>query len=304
MSIKCMKCNRNAIIFQKYSGMHLCQKHFVEDVERKVKLTIRKQYHVKKGDIIAVALSGGKDSSVLLYLLHKIFKERRDVAIVAISIDEGIAPYRQETLKQAKALAEELGVRHIIRSFKDEYGTDLDDLVAQDRVYGACSYCGVLRKSLLNKIAGEIGASKLATGHNLDDEAQTIMMNHLGGDVERMIRLSPPRALDGLILRAKPLRKVPEKEVALYAIVNSLPLSHGECPYSHEALRGEVRDMINSFEVAHPGTKYSLLRGFDKMVGILARDYPQVELTECRICGQACTTGLCQACNLLKRDRS
>ncbi len=303
MSIKCMKCNRNAIIFQKYSGMHLCQKHFVEDVERKVKLTIRKQYHVNKGDIIAVALSGGKDSSVLLYLLHKIFKERRDVEIVGISIDEGIAGYRQETLKQAKALTEELGVRHIIRSFKDEYDTTLDDLVAQDRVYGACSYCGVLRKSLLNKTAGEIGASKLATGHNLDDEAQTIMMNHLGGDVERMIRLSPPRALEGLVLRAKPLRNIPEKEVALYAIVNSLPLSHDECPYAHEALRGEVRDMINDFEVAHPGTKYSLLRGFDRMVGILAREYPQVELTECRICAQACTTGLCQACKLLKRDQ-
>jgi len=61
MSIKCMKCNRDAIIFQKYSGMHICKRHFIEDVERKVKLTIRKQYKIEKGDIIAVALSGGKD---------------------------------------------------------------------------------------------------------------------------------------------------------------------------------------------------------------------------------------------------
>lgn len=299
MSIKCMKCNRDAIIFQKYSGMHLCKKHFVEDVERKVKLTIRQQYNIEKGDIIAVALSGGKDSVVLLYMLHKIFGKRRDIEIVAITIDEGIDGYREETLRKAQEFTSELGIRHIVRSFKSNYDRTLDELTAQERKLGACSYCGVLRKSLLNKVANEIGANKLATGHNLDDEAQTIMMNHLGGDVERMIRLSPPKAIEGLVLRAKPLRKIPEKEVALYAIVNELPFDMSECPYAHEALRGEVRDMINEFEVNHPGTKYSLMRGFDKTVGVLAKDYPQAKLTECKVCGEACTAQLCQACKLL-----
>ncbi|SES70519.1 TIGR00269 family protein [Methanococcoides vulcani] len=302
MPIKCMKCNKDAIIFQKYSGMHLCRKHFIEDVERKIKLTIRKQYNVEKGDIIAVALSGGKDSIVLLHILHKIFSKRRDVEIVAITIDEGIEGYREVTLEKARKLTSELGIRHIVRSFKDEYDKTLDELVAQERELGACSYCGVLRKSLMNKIANEIGATKLATGHNLDDEAQTIMMNHLGGDVERMIRLSPPRALEGLVLRAKPLRKVPEKEIALYAIVNDLPFDMSECPYAHEALRGEVRDMINDFEVRHPGTKYSIMRGFDKMVGILGKEFPQASLTDCRVCGEPCTAELCQACKLLGRS--
>lgn len=302
MSIKCMKCNRDAIIFQKYSGMHICKRHFIEDVERKVKLTIRKQYKIEKGDIIAVALSGGKDSVVLLYLLHKIFGMRRDIEIVALTIDEGIAGYREETLEKARKLTSELGIRHIVRSFKDEYDKTLDELTAQERKLGACSYCGVLRKSLMNKIANEIGATKLATGHNLDDEAQTIMMNHLGGDVDRMIRLSPPRAIEGLVLRAKPLRKVPEKEVALYAIVNELPFDMSECPYAHEALRGEVRDMINEFEVRHPGTKYSIMRGFDKTVGLIAKEYPQAELSKCRVCGETCTASLCQACKLLGRS--
>lgn len=302
MPIKCMKCNKDAIIFQKYSGMHLCKKHFIEDVERKIKLTIRKQYNVEKGDIIAVALSGGKDSIVLLHILHKIFSKRRDVDIVAITIDEGIEGYREVTLEKARKFTSELGIKHIVRSFKDEYDKTLDELVAQERELGACSYCGVLRKSLMNKIANEIGATKLATGHNLDDEAQTIMMNHLGGDVERMIRLSPPRALEGLVLRAKPLRKVPEKEVALYAIVNDLPFDMSECPYAHEALRGEVRDMINDFEVRHPGTKYSIMRGFDKMVGILGKEFPQASLTDCRVCGEPCTAELCQACKLLGRS--
>ena len=302
MNIKCMKCEKDAIIFQKYSGMHLCKKHFIEDVERKIKLTIRKHFKVNKNEIIAVALSGGKDSSVLLYMLNKIFSKRRDVELVAITIDEGITGYRAHTLKAAKELTGELGIRYIVRTFEDGFGTTLDELVSKERVKGACSYCGVLRKSLLNKTANEIGATKLATGHNLDDEAQTILLNHLRGDVERLVRLEPPRVLEGLVLRAKPLRNIPEKEVALYALVNNLPVDFSECPYAHEAMRGEVRDVLNELEANHPGTKYSLLSGFEKMLPLLAKEYAQADLTRCRICGESCNEGLCQACKLLGRE--
>lgn len=302
MKIKCMKCEKDAIIFQKYSGMHLCKKHFIEDVDRKIKTTIKKNFKITKNEVIAVALSGGKDSSVLLYVLNKILSKRRDVELVAITIDEGIAGYRAHTLEAAKELTSELGIRHIVRTFEDEFGTTLDELVSKERVKGACSYCGVLRKSLLNKTANEIGATKLATGHNLDDEAQTILLNHLRGDVERLVRLKPPRVLEGLVLRAKPLRNIPEKEVALYALVNKLPVDFSECPYAHEAMRGEIRDILNDFEVNHPGTKYSLLSGFDKMLPLLAKEYAQADLTICRICGESCNDGLCQACKLLGRE--
>lgn len=301
-NIKCNKCNKEAIIFQKYSGMHLCKKHFIEDVERKIKLTIRKHFNVKKNDVIAIALSGGKDSAVLLYILHKIFDKRPDIELVAITIDEGIDGYREHTLKTATQLTTKLGVRHIIRSFKDEFGTPLDDIIAKEREKGACSYCGVLRKTMLNKVAIEISATKLATGHNLDDEAQTILLNHLRGDVARMVKLSQPHALEGLVLRAKPLRHIPEKEVALYALIKGLPVDFSECPYAHEAIRGEVRDMLNVFEVAHPGTKYSLLKGFDNMAPIISKQYTDVELAKCRICGQPCSRDICQACKLLDRE--
>ncbi|MGP8319609.1 MAG: TIGR00269 family protein [Methanosarcinaceae archaeon] len=301
MNIKCSKCNNDAIIFQKYSGMHLCKKHFIEDVERKIKLTIRKHFNVRKNDIIAIALSGGKDSAVLLYMLHKIFGMRPDIELVAITIDEGIEGYREHTLKTAKELTARLGVRHIIRSFKNEFNTSLDEIIAKEREKGACSYCGVLRKTLLNKSAIKLGATKLATGHNLDDEAQTILLNNLRGDVSRIVKLAQPRALEGLVLRAKPLRYIPEKEVALYALVNDLPVDFSECPYAHEAIRGEIRDMLNDFEVAHPGTKYSLLKGFDKIAPIISKEYTDIELAKCKICGEPCSQGICQACKLLGR---
>jgi uncharacterized protein (TIGR00269 family) len=301
MTIKCKKCNHEAIIFQKYSGMHLCKKHFVEDVERKIKLTIRKGYSIQKNDLIAVALSGGKDSSVALYVMHKILGNRPDIEIVAISVDEGIHGYRSNSLELAKNLTKTLGIRHIIRSFKEAHGVTMDELAASDREKGTCSYCGVLRKNILNKAAREIGATKLVTGHNLDDEAQTILLNHFRGDVERMVRLAPPVAIEGLILRAKPLRNIPEKEVALYALVNSLPVDFSECPYAGEALRGEVRELLNNFETRHPGTKYSLLRGFDKLAGALGKELPPARIEKCRICGETCTEDICQACKLLGR---
>ncbi|MGP8321331.1 MAG: TIGR00269 family protein [Methanosarcinaceae archaeon] len=301
MNVKCSKCNKDAIIFQKYSGMHLCKKHFIEDVERKIKLTIRKHFNVQKNDIIAIALSGGKDSAVLLYMLHRIFGMRPDIELVAITIDEGIKGYREHTLKTAKKLTARLGVRHIIRSFEDEFNTSLDEIIAKEREKGACSYCGVLRKTLLNKSAIEASATKLATGHNLDDEAQTILLNHLRGDVLRIVKLAQPRTLEGLVLRAKPLRYIPEKEVALYAIVNDLPVDFSECPYAHEAMRGEVRDMLNDFEVAHPGTKYSLLKGFDKIAPIISKEYTDIKIAKCKICGEPCSRGICQACRLLGR---
>lgn len=302
--IKCTKCNKAAIIFQKYSGMHLCKNHFIADVERKIKLTIRKDFKVHKNETIAIALSGGKDSTVLCYILDKIFGKRPDIKLIAITIDEGIAGYRERSLELAKNLTKQLKMKHIIKPFEDEFDITLDELTKKERTKGACSYCGVLRKNLLNKTANKIKASKLATGHNLDDEAQTILLNHLRGDVARTLRLSPKKAIKGLVFRAKPLKNIPEKEVALYAYVNNLPIDFSECPYAHESIRNEVRDMINNFEINHPGTKHALLKSLQKMIELVsdAQDMPN-EIDTCTICNEACTNNICKACQLLKKDK-
>ncbi|MDD3041818.1 MAG: TIGR00269 family protein [Methanosarcinaceae archaeon] len=304
MIIKCKKCNGEAIIFQKYSGLHLCKKHFIADVERKIKLTIRKHYGIRKNDVIAVALSGGKDSAVALYILKKILGARPDVELVAITVDEGIESHRTSSIEAAKELAERLGVRHIIKSFREEHGITMDEIAVKDREKGTCSYCGVLRKNILNRVALDIGATKLVTGHNLDDEAQTIMLNHFRGDMERMVRLRPSTAIEGLVLRSKPLRNVPEKEVALYALLHDLPADFSKCPYVGEAMRREIRVMLNEFEVNHPGTKYSLLRGFDKLVGALAKELTPAVVSKCRVCGETCSEDLCQACKLLGKGKA
>lgn len=297
--MKCRKCNQEAIIYQKYSNAHLCREHFIEDVERKVKRDIRKFRMIGRGEKIAIGLSGGKDSMVLLFILHKVFHKRPDLKLHAITIDEGVVDYREHTIPNAENLCRELDVPLGIFSFKEEFGITLDKLTKK-KENASCTLCGVLRKNVLNKAAREIGADKLAIGHNLDDESQTIMMNYLRGDVDRMGRMNGvPQP--GLVLRIKPLRSIPEKEVALYAFVNNLPVNPDECPYAGEALRNEIREMVNDFEVKHPGTKYSLLRGFEKISEALKPQDTQV-VVQCNVCGEPSSETLCKTCKLLGRQ--
>lgn len=297
--IRCDKCNQRAIIFQRYSGMHLCEEHFAGDVERKVKRAMRRYSMVEENDKIAIALSGGKDSSVLSYILDKILSRRKDIELFAITIDEGIKGYRGDTIKSARKMAEKLGIECQIFSFKKEYGINLDEIVS-DKEQAPCTFCGVLRRDILNKTARDLSATKIAVGHNLDDEAQTIMMNYLKGDIERLARFTPSRVQWSFVPRIKPLRDVPEKEVVLYGVMKGLDMNLSKCPYAQLSLRSEIRDMLNEFEDKHPGTKYSIVRGFEKISDVIKDNNPQIGLSMCRICGEPCVGDVCKTCTLLR----
>ena len=141
------------------------------------------------GDRVAVAFSGGKDSTALLLLLSNLFPAGQDVQLVALTIDEGIAGYREATVQAAEHLARRLGIEHHCISFPELFGDSLDILL-KGRETQACSICGILRRKALVVAAQRTGATKLATGHNLDDEAQSVLMNVFRGDLPRLIRNS------------------------------------------------------------------------------------------------------------------
>jgi len=296
--IRCDKCLYESFYFQRYSGMHLCQKHFKEDVERRVRKTIRKK-KIKKGDKIAVALSGGKDSSVALYSFKNIFKNWRDLEIVAITIDEGISGYRDRAIEDSKLLTERLDIEHKIVRFKEYFGYTTDEIACLDREKGICSFCGVLRRKLLNEVALEENATVLVTGHNLNDESETIMLNLIRGDVERLARFSPSNVQEGFIPRLKPLSSIPEEEVILYAQLEDLPTKKEICPYINEAMRLEIRHIIKNLEEKHPGTRYAILKSFYELEDVLKTKYGRKNLGRCKICGSPCIGEICQSCNLL-----
>jgi len=290
--MKCSKCGREAIIYQRYSGLHLCESHFRADLEAKAKRAIRKHRWIVSGDTVAVALSGGKDSGALLHFLHTILKDRQDVRLAAITIDEGIRGYRDPA--RAEALACSRGVEWITASFREAFGITLDQVVRKTGVGRSCSYCGVMRRYLINRVAREHGATRLAFGFTLDDEAQSVLMNVLRGDTERLVR--PMHPIEGLVPRIKPFVYVPEREVALYAFLNLEEFDLRGCPYSGSALRNDVRRMLDEYSFRHPATKNALVN-----LGEAVRQ-PGSGLQEAiRICGRCGEPAgeICRRCQIL-----
>jgi len=297
--VKCSACSKEAVMFAPYSGRHLCRSHFYQFVEKRVKKEMRSQFDLKGCRKIAVGVSGGKDSLLALYFIHK-FLDPTPIEIEAITIDEGIQGYRSESILFALRLSKRLGVEHHVVSFKDQFGYDLDEVVTMDRSIGACSYCGVLRRKLLNYTSKLISADYLATGLNLDDTAQSILMNFTKGDVEKLARLGPhSKVQPGLVPRIQPLRMIPERETYLYTLLKKIPFHDGLCPYAVEAVRGEYRDIINKLEDAHPGTRHAIVSSYETIKEPLSGVFPPASLEECTMCGDPTAKTLCKSCEFL-----
>ncbi|WP_331236256.1 tRNA 2-thiolation protein NcsA [Natronorarus salvus] len=314
--MECTKCGHEAVMHAAYSGQHLCSAHFLASVERRVTRRVREDGLLSDDatpgspETWVIGLSGGKDSVVLTRILHDTFDEDPRVELVGLTIHEGIEGYRDRSLDACVELAEDLGIRHEVVTYEGEFGIRMDDVVEADpENMAACAYCGVFRRDALSRYADELGADKLLTGHNLDDEAQSALMNFLEGDLAQMAKhfeaslggFDERTDQSAFVPRAKPLRDVPEKEVALYAHLADLPVHMAECPHSSEAYRGEIQRLLYGLEENHPGTRHSIMAGYEELAGILAAEYDErgTDLTECERCGSTTTGEVCRKCSLL-----
>jgi len=253
-------------------------------------------------DHIAVAVSGGKDSLTLLAVLVKMEKRFPFTKITAISVDEGIEAYRDEALQIAAEACRKLNVKQYVVSYKELFGVTTDMIVKKNLGKTPCSYCGVLRRKAINRAADEIGATKIATAHNLDDEVQTVLLNILHGDPLRLVR-SGPVLQDGrgrFITRIKPFWDIPEKEIVLYAYLAGLEFQTITCPHGKEALRNDIRTFLNQMEQKHTGTKFTLQKTAQKLREHLSTTINPLELQDCEKCGDPTPHKLCEACIMLE----
>ena len=207
MSIPCTRCGEKpSTYFRAYSGERLCNDCFNDTILDRVKRTINKYKMFEWDSRIAIGVSGGKDSLTLLHLLHEIESKRPKAELIAICVDEGVSGYRDEALRIAENNCRQLDIEMHTVSFKDLFDETMDQIAVKERKLGTCSYCGVLRRRALNEAAKEVGADRLATGHNLDDMAQSVMLNILRGDINRIDSFDPAgQQLGEYIRRVKPL---------------------------------------------------------------------------------------------------
>ena len=302
--VKCTLCGRREAFFMRlYSGEKLCKRCFQESIITKVRSTISKYRMLEPRDRIAVAVSGGKDSVTLLHIMVEIEK-RFPSTLYAVTIDEGIRGYRDEAMEIAAENCKKLGVEHITLSFKELYGYTLDEIVklTKGKDLAPCSYCGVLRRKALNIAAKNAKVDKLATAHNLDDETQTILLNLMHGSPFRMAKIKPVTLItrDGFVKRIKPLCEVPEREIALYAYLKGIRFQSVPCPYAGEALRNDIRNILNRLEEKHPGIKYTIYRSMEKIRPALESFIEEPEMGRCKICGEPAVGDVCQSCQMLQ----
>jgi uncharacterized protein (TIGR00269 family) len=298
----CSKCKKPAITYIRYNGTHLCKDHFIQYFEKRVKKDLKKQGKTESYSRIGIAISGGKDSVVALHIMNTIFEKRSDVELYGITVDEGIKGYRDDSIIYAADNCKNLGIDHHIVSFKEIIGKTMDEIATKKDELGECSYCGVFRRICLNQKAKELGLTKLVTGHNLDDMVQSILMNFVNGDMKKLARLGPHKKVQpGLVPRVLPLRTIPEKENAIYAIAKNIVFHDAECPYAERAHRGKFRDIVDNLEYKTPGTRHSILNSYDAIKDLLFEKYPPAELNKCNKCGEPTSQELCKACILKQR---
>jgi len=210
---------------------------------------------IEDGDRVMVGLSGGKDSWALMQTLDNLRKRAPiDFSLVAVNVDSGYKDYKHDVI--AKTCAErgwEYRIEHT------EIGEVMEDVLEADAT--PCSLCARLRRGVLYRIAAEVGATKIALGHHLDDFIETLLLNlFFAGALKAM----PARLVsdDGSHVVIRPLVYVGEDEARLYAKECALPIIGCCCPACGDLSlqRQRVKRLIMGLEVEHPGVKHSMLK--------------------------------------------
>ncbi len=300
MKSVCDRCDARSAYHRFYSGETLCAKCFSGSLHEKVAKTISKYSMIKHGDRVAVAVSGGKDSLSLLHMINMLCGKHGST-VCAVTVDEGIEGYREESLDMVRKFTSQLNVEHEIVSYKELYAVSLEDSLhlRKEKKMSSCAICGTFRRRAIDIAAERIGANVIATAHNLDDVLQTFMINILAGDVERIGWTYPePVGYAEGLRKIKPFTEIYEHEIAFYALVNEIPFQSEECPHMNEGIRTEIREFLNRLEKEHSGVKYN---AYNTMVKIAkrVRDSSSKEHGKCILCGRDSTNEICSVCSMM-----
>jgi cytoplasmic tRNA 2-thiolation protein 1 len=277
----------------------------MRSIESKVAKTISKYSMTEYGDKVAVGVSGGKDSLSLLYILKMLFDQHPNNGneLVAITIDEGINGYRDESLQIVKDFCAQLGIGSKILSYESLFGIDMDQAMVRrsSQKMSSCSMCGTFRRRAIDIAAETVEADIVATAHNMDDQLQTFMINLLAGDVERIgwIYPEPVQYTQAGIKKVKPFVEIYEYEIAFYALQRGIPFQSEDCPYMNESIRTDLREFFNRLERDHPGIKYNAYRSMTKISKVLRSSMPPSETKKCSRCGRVSTGDICSVCKTL-----
>uniref|UniRef100_G3PH01 Cytoplasmic tRNA 2-thiolation protein 1 n=1 Tax=Gasterosteus aculeatus TaxID=69293 RepID=G3PH01_GASAC len=303
MPILCSNCiDKRAVLKRPKTGHSLCKECFFWAFEEEVHMTIESAKLFKPGEIVGIAASGGKDSTVLAHVM-KLLNERYNynLELMLLSVDEGISGYRDDSLETVKRNQQQYELPLKIVSYEELYGWTMDAIVKQVGLKNNCTFCGVFRRQALDRGAIMLKVDKICTGHNADDVAETVLMNVLRGDIARLRRctaISTASEGDGVVPRCKPLKYAYEKEIVLYAYFKKLDYFSTECIYSPNAYRGYARTFLKDLESVRPSSIMNIVHSGENLSVREGVKMP-VQGT-CNQCGYISSQSLCKSCVLLE----
>ena len=270
----------------------------IQKIEKQVKKNLMQSNILNKKEKILVALSGGKDSSTTVYLL-----KRFGYNIEGFHINLGLGNYSNKCLNSIKELCKILEIKLHIYSIQKEMGARMcyiRSAVQSKQKLKNCAVCGVIKKSIMNQEARRLNADKIATGHNLDDEVQTFLMNVFKGNPELSSNIGPITkniSDKKFIPRIKPLFYCLEKEIREYAKLKKLPFIPESCPCGIDSYRIQIRNFLKNVSEKE---KRNLINNFKKIQKNMKKKETR-QINYCENCGEPSRNEFCKKCQMLMK---
>lgn len=289
--MRCRSCRGSAVIEIRRHHAAFCTEHFLTMFRTQVEKAIRRHRMLAPDDRILLAVSGGKDSLALWDVLLDL-----DYDVTGLYLGLGIADYSDRSHDVARAFADRRDVRLLTVDLERDHGYDIPT-AGKRGSRSTCAVCGLSKRYVFNDAALEGGFDVVATGHNLDDEAATLLGNTLRWQTDAIARQSPALpAHDGLVKKVKPLHRLSELETAAYAFLRGIDYVVEECPLVAGNTQLRYKEAMNAIEQTSPGTKAQFFLGYLDRAMPLFRSEDRAELRACEECGQPTMGRFCAFC--------
>jgi uncharacterized protein (TIGR00269 family) len=292
--VKCRKCGATATIELRRHNAAFCVGDFLDFFRNQVREAIRRYRMLAPGERVLVAVSGGKDSLALWDVLID-----EGYQTTGLYLDLGIFDYSRESKARCETFAAHRDVPLIVSAVAEEIGAPVPVIKNVTR-RPPCSGCGLSKRYLMNRVALEHGFPVVATGHNLDDEAATLLGSVMHWQTDALSRQSPalPSSHPKLVRRVKPLYRLSERETAAFAFLRRIDYIVDECPFAQGATSIAHKEILGRMEDASPGAKHNFLLGFLDRARPVFERAAGAQLNECARCGQVTTGAVCAFCKL------
>ncbi|KAL6122702.1 tRNA 2-thiocytidine biosynthesis protein TtcA [Nucleospora cyclopteri] len=309
--MSCEECKiAKAVILRSKNKKKVCKECFFTLFENEIHQLIVDTEMFKPGQHVGIGLSGGKDSVVLSYVLEKLNRKYNyGLTISLLCIDEGIKGYRDRSIETVYENQKNLRLPLKILSYKELFGISMDEVVKKIGKNGNCTYCGIFRRQALEEAAIEMKVDCIATGHNADDMAETVMLNLIRGDISRFKRCAMHKTKAQFLEndkflslpRCKPFKFTFQKEIVFYAYFKKLKYFSTECTYAPGSARIDVRSLIKDLEKIDPLNIINIIKSAEKFQ--IDNINKSTTVTKCENCKHPTSSAdkICSACKLIKK---